>query len=133
MQASWWQYRKWKFVADMNGDGAVTSSDTSYWAHWLFFMPGDAVIAVIGPTTFGGFLDLTPVSFGSATSAWISAVVWVLGIWAAYFFLDCADPTYRLQRRERRKAAKAARREPLRRARHMGRKQRRFFGRFGVR
>jgi hypothetical protein len=135
VQASWWQYRQWKFVADMNGDGAFTAGDISYWANWLFFMPGDAVIALIGPTSFGGFLGLTPVSLGSATSGWISAAVWVFGTLCVHdLLLDFIDPTYRQQKREWRQARKAAaQREPMRRARHMGRKQRRFFGRFGVR
>jgi hypothetical protein len=137
MQTSLWQYRQWKFVADMNGDGAFTAGDISHWAHWLLFMPGDAVIALVGPTSFGRFLDLTSVSFGSATAGWISAAVWVFGIWAASylhgFFLDCSDPTYRQRQRESRDAGKAARREPMHGARHVGGKRRRFFWRFGMR
>jgi hypothetical protein len=123
MQASWWQYRQWKFVTDMNGDGAFTASDISYWAHCLFFMPGDAVIALVGPTSLGRFLELTSVSIGSATSAWISAGIWVFGILYLYdLFLDCSDPTYRQQKRELRKARKAiARPEYMRSARNRGR------------
>ena len=116
MQAPWWQYRQWKFVADMNGDGAFTASDISYWAHWLLFMPGDAVVALIGPTSFGRSLDLTSASFGSATSAWISAAIWVIGICAVVclhgFFLDTVDPTYRQQQREQRNAQARAQRNP---------------------
>jgi hypothetical protein len=127
MRAPWWQYRQWKFVADMNGDGAFSASDISHWVLWLFFMPGDAVIAWIGPAWFARLLNLTSVGFGSATSGWISAALWVFGIWVVYFFLDCGDPTYRQRQRE---AREAARREHLRRAHLVGRKQRRFPWRF---
>ena len=136
MQASWWHYRQWKFVVDMNGDGALTSSDIIRWADWLFFMPGDAVIALIGPTGFGGFLELTPASFGSATSGWISAILWLFCVWAVFylrlFILDCADPTYRQQQREWRKAKAKASREEMELARRMGRKRHRLSWRFGV-
>jgi len=69
---------------------------------------GDALIALIGPTALGEFLELSPASFGSTTSAWLSALLWVCAICAAYylygFLLDCVDPTYRVQQRERRQA-----------------------------
>src|SRR4051812_46618973 len=108
MQGSWWQQRHWKFVADMNGDGALTGSDVSLWAHWLFFMPGDAFIAQFGPTPFGRFLELTQASFGSTQSAWISGLLWLLAtgavFWIRGFFMDVADPTYRQQKREQRQA-----------------------------
>src|ERR1700682_5829197 len=120
MQASWWHYRQWKFVVDMN----------------LFFMPGDAVIALIGPTRFGAMLELTPASFGSATSGWISAILWLLCVWAVFYLrlliLDCADPTYRQQRREWRKAQAKASREQMELARRMGHKRQRLFWRFGA-
>jgi hypothetical protein len=109
----------------------ITASDISHWAHWLFFMPGDALIALIGPTSFGRFLNVTSASFGSATSGWISAALWLLGIWVIFyvrgFLIDCADPTYRQQQREWRKAQASARREHRERARRVGGKRRRFF------
>jgi len=98
MQIASWQYRPWKLPKGDFGD----------WAHWLYFMPGDALIALIGPTALGEFLELSPASFGSTTSAWLSALLWVCAICAAYylygFLLDCVDPTYRVQQRERRQA-----------------------------
>lgn len=113
MQA-WWQYRQWRFLADMNGDGVVTSSDVPLWVEWFFFLPGDGVIAQFGSTPFGRFLELTPASFGSMTSAVISAAVWLLAMMAAFrlpiFLIDILDPTYRQQKREHRQAQRARRR-----------------------
>ena len=115
MQASWWQYRQWKLVSDMNGDGAVGASDALLWAQWLFHLPGDAFIAYYGPTELGRYLGLTQTSFGSATSAGLSAALWVLSVLAVLylfgFLLDAIDPTYRQQQRESREARARARRE----------------------
>ena len=131
MQESWWQYRQWRFPADMSGDGVVTSGDVRLWAEWLFFIPGDAVIALIGPMPFGHFLELTPASFGSTTSALISAAVWLLAIYAAVclpgFFMDLVDPTHRQQKREWRQAQRARKQ----RARLMHREPQRFSRREG--
>ena len=115
MQGAWWQYRHWQFAADMNGDGALTIADVGQWAHWLFFMPGDAFIAQFGPTSVGGFLELSQASFGGATSAWISGLGWLLAVCALVylrgFLLDVVDPTYRQQKREWRQVRAQARRE----------------------
>lgn len=114
MQASWWQYRHWRFRADMNGDGLATTSDVPLWAEWLFFVPGDAFIAQFGSTSFGRFLELTPASFGTATSAALSTALWLLAISAAFylprFFVDIVDPTSRQERREKRGAERARKR-----------------------
>ena len=121
MQGSWWQQRPWRFAVDMNGDGVLTIADLGQWAHWLFFMPGDAFIAQFGPTGVGGFLELSQTSFGGVTSAWISGLAWLLVAWAIVwlrgFLLDVVDPTYRQQKREWRQAEKQARREAKARAR----------------
>jgi hypothetical protein len=124
MQTSWWQYRKWRFMADMNGDGAVSTADVPHWMEWIFLLPGDAAIALSGATPVGRFLELTPASFGSPTSAGLAAALWVLIIMAAFylprFFVDIIDPTSRQQRLEHRRAermrkrrARLARRKPL--------------------
>jgi hypothetical protein len=114
MLTSWWQYRRWNFLADMNGDGLVTTSDAPLWLHWLFFLPGDAFIAQFGDTRLGTFLEVTPASFGSMTSAVLSVVLWLLAIGVVFylprFFVDILDPTSRQQRRERRAAQRARRR-----------------------
>jgi hypothetical protein len=125
MQASWWQYRQWRFNADMSGDGMVTASDVPLWAQWLFYLPGDAIIAQFGASRFGRFLELTPASFGTNTSAALSVTAWLVAligvVYLPRFFIDIFDPTSRQQRieerrakRERRRRARLARRKPLR-------------------
>ena len=114
MQASWWQYRQWRFSADMNGDGVVTKSDLPLCVEWWFYFPGDAFIALFGNTKIGRFLELTPASFGSSTSAVTSAILWILALGlVAYLprlFVDLFDPTSRQQRREQREAERERRR-----------------------
>ncbi len=135
MSQSWWQYRQWKFIADMNRDGAVTGGDVSHWVEWLFFMPGDALIALVGPTQLGPFLDLTPKSFGGGTSALLSVAAWLIALWLLFyiflFVLDAADPTLRAEWRERREAERLARRVHKERARRLY--GNRFFRRTGPR
>ena len=115
MQSSWWEYRQWRFVADMNGDGVVSTSDLPLWGPWLFFWPGDAFIALFGGTSLGRFLELSPASFGSATSAALAAALWLLALAIAFylprFFVDIVDPTSRQERRERRAALRSRRRQ----------------------
>jgi hypothetical protein len=115
MQVTWWQYRQWRFLADMNADGMVTASDLPLWIKWWFFVPGDAFIAQFGTTKFGQFLELTPASLGSPTSAALSALLWLFAAAVVFyvprFFIDIFDPTARQQRRERRQAQRVRRRQ----------------------
>lgn len=94
---------------------ALTSGEVVLWAQRVFFMPGDAFIVHLGPTQLGAYLGLTQASLGSATSAWISAALWLLAVWAVHLVfglvVDTIDPTYRQQRREERRARARARRE----------------------
>jgi hypothetical protein len=137
MQVTWWEYRQWRFVTDMNADGLVTASDLPLWAKWWYFVPGDAVIAQFGTTKLGQFLELTPASLGGPTSAAISALLWlaalVLVIYLPRLFVDIVDPTSRKERRERRQARherkRAARRERKREAPLASGRQRRFLRR----
>lgn len=121
MTQAWWQHRQWKFIADMNRDGALTPGDVWLWLQWLFFLPGDALIALVGPTALGAVVQLTPDSFGTTTSALLSVALWPLGIWllfaVARFLVDTVDPTYYAERRERREAAARALRTPKERQR----------------
>jgi hypothetical protein len=111
MQTSWWQYRAWKFVTDMNADGAFTPVDISHWAHWLLFMPGDAVIALVGPTWVGAFLGLTPGSFGGVLSALLSVALWAgVILLMRDLLVESVDPTYRQRQRELRYIRAQARR-----------------------
>jgi hypothetical protein len=125
MQASWWQYRQWRFNADMTGDGLVTPSDVPLWGEWLFYLPGDALIALFGDSRFGRFLELTPASLGTPTSAALSLAGWLVALIAVVYlprlFIDILDPTSRQQRiearrakRERKRRERLARRKPLR-------------------
>jgi hypothetical protein len=130
MQVTWWAYRQWRFLADMNGDGMITASDLPLWAKWVYFLPGDAFIAQFGTTKLGQFLELTPASLGSPTSAALSAVLWLAALLVVFYlprlFIDIVDPTSRQQRRERRKAQRVRRREArLARRGQPGRLQRR--------
>lgn len=115
MQDSWWDYRKWRFLADMNGDGIVSVRDVPHWAAWLFYLPGDAFIALFGTTRVGVFLELTPTSFGGSTSAMLSVALWLLAVAIALYlprlFVDIVDPTSRQQRRERREARRDRKRQ----------------------
>jgi hypothetical protein len=137
MQVTWWEYRQWRFLADMNADGLVTASDLPLWAKFWYFLPGDAVIAQFGTTKLGQFLELTPASLGGPTSAVISALLWLLALGLVVYlprlFVDIVDPTSRKERRERRQARRArkreARRERKREAALAGGKQRRFLRR----
>lgn len=110
MQTSWWHHRLWKFAADMDRDGALTLSDAALWPQWLFYLPGDAAIALLGPTPIGTYFHLTPAHLGSSTSAWIAGALWfVAACLAVYFYgfmLHVIDPTLRQQRRERRAVRK---------------------------
>jgi len=77
MEGSWWDYRAWAFAADMNADGAVTITDVWLWFKWLYFMPGDVVIAWIGPSSLGRFLEITTSSFGDTGSGVTSLILWM--------------------------------------------------------
>jgi hypothetical protein len=85
-------------------------NDAWLWLQWLFFMPGDALIARTGATPLGAL-----------PSAALSGALWLIGLWAIHavwvFLIDAADPTYRAERRERLRAEAAGRRAFLQRRR----------------
>ena len=121
MTSAWWQGRQWRFIADMDKDGAIGPNDFVLWIQWLYFLPGDALIAVMGATGVAELAGLTQASMGSWPSAILSAAVWLLAIfWLPRAIIDAADPTYRerqLARREAKARArvrrKAAKRKPF--------------------
>ena len=78
VKPAWIYFRRWDFVADMNGDGLITISDVSLWFKWLYFYPGDFVISSIGASPFGTFLELSEVSFGSFGSGLASLFFWLM-------------------------------------------------------
>jgi hypothetical protein len=72
--------RQWKFVSDMNFDGAVTISDVGLWLKWLFFMPGDALMFAAMDSPAGRFFEVTPSSYGGIWSGIVSLLTWLLFI-----------------------------------------------------
>jgi hypothetical protein len=70
--------RLWEFREDMNGDGAVTISDVALWLKWIFFYPGDLIVAGLIGTPAGNFLELRPSDFGGGWSFTLSLVSWLL-------------------------------------------------------
>ncbi len=68
---------RWTFHSDMNFDGVLTISDAWLWIKWVFFVPGDLVIAaVLQIPAFAQFFEVTQASYGNWVSTTISAVVW---------------------------------------------------------
>lgn len=75
-----WGYRLWGFIADMNGDGAVSISDVWLWMKWLYFYPGDlGVAALLSMPNVSAFFEMSTDSYGGTFSGVASAVIW---LWA---------------------------------------------------
>ena len=70
--------RLWKFVADMNGDGAVTFRDLPLWRDWIFYYPGDLLIAFVIKylPSLAAFLQWDVSTYGGVFSAVISFLFW---------------------------------------------------------
>lgn len=73
-------YRLWGFYADMNVDGRITISDVWLWIKWLFFYPGDLVIAGLIEylPTVAAFLELTYNSYSGTLSGFVSGMLWLI-------------------------------------------------------
>jgi len=78
--------RNWRFVADMNGDGAVTISDVWLWVKWLYFYPGDGVLHLLATNlpSVAKFFEVSTDSYGGYISGFISFFIWLV------FFSTCA-------------------------------------------
>lgn len=89
------RYEEWRLLADRNADGTLTATDAQLWAEWLFYLPGETLL-------------------GTARAPEVSAAAWLVVLLATYFALifliDSFDPTFREQRRERRRALRDRRR-----------------------
>jgi hypothetical protein len=72
-------------------------------AEWLFFLPGDVLVGLVGPAAAAGI-----------PLALISIAAWLLLVLVSLYLLgmmqDAVDPTWRQQRREGRRAKKQAKR-----------------------
>lgn len=105
MQGSWWQSQSWWPWAQL------------WWerTQWLFFVPGNAFVAYVGPTELGASLNLTQVSAGSPAAAGLSAGLWLVIVcalfWLTGLIQDAVDPTYRQQQREAKQARARAQRD----------------------
>ena len=71
--------RLWKFVEDMNFDGAVTYRDVWLWVKWLFFYPGDGVLYFIinKAPRVAGFFEITESSYSGVLSGFITVLFWL--------------------------------------------------------
>jgi hypothetical protein len=77
--------RLWNFVADMNGDGAVTLWDLPLWRDWLFYYPGDLLIAFVLRylPTWAVFLEWNASAYGGTFSGVMSFLFWptIVVVW----------------------------------------------------
>ena len=72
--------RQWAFVADMNGDGAITISDVWLWVKWLFFYPGDLLLAglMAGFPDVARFFEISTSSYEGFFSGVVGAIFWLI-------------------------------------------------------
>jgi hypothetical protein len=98
---------QWKFVADMNLDGAVTISDVIAWLGWLFCYPGDTVIFFLMARlpSLAQFFEIDYTSYHGWLSAFISLVVWMgVFLWCVLMpLIYIADYKYKKAEAERKK------------------------------
>lgn len=71
--------RIWSFVADMNGDGAVTISDVWLWFKWLYFYPGDGFLFATEKWApkLAQFFELSVATYSGGFSGVMSFFVWL--------------------------------------------------------
>jgi hypothetical protein len=69
----------------MTADLNVTITNVWLWLKWLFYVPGDFIVAMFLNTGPGALWDLSPASFGG----WKSAVasVWAWALLASFLYL----------------------------------------------
>jgi hypothetical protein len=67
------------FQLDVNGDGALTIGDVSFFVEHAFFLPGDWLVWTIATYTpsLAGFFELGPGSYGGVLSGFVSAFAWL--------------------------------------------------------
>ena len=80
-----------RLAADMNWDGAVTISDVWLWVKWFYFLPGNLLVQVIGPTPLGTFLEIDLLSYHGVGSGIVSAIAWLFIVPILSVILDAAD------------------------------------------
>lgn len=68
---------RFRFVADLTGDGVFTISDVSAWFRWVFFAPGDFVLLHLVNTGFGDFFEVSAQWMNGWVSGIFSFFAWV--------------------------------------------------------
>lgn len=75
---------RFRFVADLTGDGLFTISDVSAWFGWVYFAPGDLVSILVLDTGLGNFFEISADSIGGLGSGVFSFFAWsMLFMWIA--------------------------------------------------
>lgn len=65
------------FAMDQNLDGMITISDVWLWFKWLYFLPGDVLIATLVGTPEGAFFEVSSSSLMGTTSGVVSGFAWL--------------------------------------------------------
>jgi len=76
---------RFRFVADLTGDGLFTISDVWAWFKWVYYAPGDLIAILLLDTSLGNFLELSSDSLSGLGSGVASLLLWLLllGFFAA--------------------------------------------------
>jgi hypothetical protein len=75
-----YEWRLWRFIADMNGDGFVTITDVWMWLKWLYFYPGDGLLYLVEKVLPGvaNFFEVSALTYGGGFSGIFSFFVWLI-------------------------------------------------------
>ncbi len=80
--------QRFTFYADQNVDGVLTISDVWLWFKWVFFLPGDFILAALTGSTIGNFFELSQDSLMGWGSGVFSFFVWLLVLGAITTVID---------------------------------------------
>lgn len=77
-------WHRFSLAEDMNCDGRFTIGDVGLWLHWVFFLPGDALILLLleQAAPVAGFLELGPAYYGGWFSGFLSFFLWLATVLA---------------------------------------------------
>ena len=67
---------RFRFVADLNGDGVFTVSDVGAWFNWVYFAPGDSIAILLLNSGLGNFLEISTDSINGLGSGVFSFFAW---------------------------------------------------------
>ena len=67
----------WRPRLDFNGDGAFTITDVFYWLRWLFFVPGNTMIAAFMQfPAMAHFFEISRASYDAIGAFIMTSVYW---------------------------------------------------------